>query len=476
MSKDSIRKKILEVKEKSKKTLESSDVSPEIASLIDSFLLIIDILAMVFLEKKVRKNSSNSGVPPSQNFGTNGNRNKNIDNSKVHKGEQLPNTRNIEINDTATVDSCGNCNADLSETRVKDSESRVEIDITYEITKKIVTAEIKECQDCGSVTKGAFPKGMDGKLQYGAGVRSAIINYLMVQMMSLERVEEHFRGLIGKIISQATMLKYVFKFYLSLEKWEGIQIEKLLKMPVIHVDETSLRVNKVNYWLHVYTYGDISLQFVHPKRGCEAVDDIGIIPKYGGVIVHDCWATYFAYKNVDHALCGSHILRELKFIEECHHYSWAMMMKELLKEAAEVVSDRKDTQILTAKEYRNLKKRYREILHEALNELPKFPKKQKGKGKGKVKHSDAQNLYLRLKKYESSILMFARVKEVDFTNNRAERDIRCSKTKQKVSGGFRTLKFAKAYARITSFIKTMRYKGYSSFQAINLAMVCKIFK
>ena len=66
--------------------------------------------------------------------------------------------------------------------------------------------------------------------------------------------------------------------------------------------------------------------------------------------------------------------------------------------------------------------------------------------------------------------MFARVKEVSFTNNRAERDIRNSKTKQKVSGGFRTLKYAKAYARITSFIKTMRYQGHSSFEAINLKM------
>ncbi len=66
--------------------------------------------------------------------------------------------------------------------------------------------------------------------------------------------------------------------------------------------------------------------------------------------------------------------------------------------------------------------------------------------------------------------MFARVKEVNFTNNRAERDIRNSKTKQKVSGGFRTLRYAKAYVRITSFIKTMRYQGYSSFEAINLKM------
>ena len=481
MTKNSIRQKVEEAKERTAKALSSKKISPELKVAVESLLLVIDILVLVFLEKKTKKTSSNSGLPPSQNFGSNGNRNKNIDNNKCHNGEQLPNTRNVEIEEIVTINSCKGCDADLTGAEVIDSESRVEIDITYEITKKTVTAEVKECGQCGTVNKGNFPIGMEGKLHYGTGIRSAIINYLMVQMMSLEKVEEHFKGLIGRVISQATMLKYVFQFYLSLATWEGEQVERLLKMPVIHVDETSLRVNKVNNWLHVYTYGDVSLQFVHSKRGTEAVDDIGIIPRYQGIIVHDCWATYFAYKNVNHALCGSHILRELKFVEESNYYSWAAMMKELLKEAGEVVAGRIKTQVLTVEERKLLQERYREILSSALTELPKFPKKEEettqenGKKKrGRVKHTDAQNLYLRLKKHESSILMFTKIKEVNFTNNRAERDIRCSKIKQKVSGGFRTLKFAKAYARITSFVKTMRYKGYSSFQAINLALAGNI--
>ena len=152
--------------------------------------------------------------------------------------------------------------------------------------------------------------------------------------------------------------------------------------------------------------------------------------------------------------------------------AWAIMMKELLKEAGEVVAGRTKTQILDTKEYEKLQKRYREILEYGLTELPTFPLTGPN-GKGKPKHTEAQNLYLRLKKYEDSILMFARIKEVNFTNNRAERDFRTSKTKQKVSGGFRTEKFAKAYVRITSFIKTMRYQGYSSFEAINLKMAGK---
>lgn len=474
VNKESIQKKIEDAKKRTRDALSLKSVTPEIKAAVESLLLVIEILAMVFLEKKVRKTSSNSGVPPSQNFGSNGNRNKPGNSETDKKGIQLPNTRNVTEKILIPVDECKKCGEDLSSKKPDDKETRVEIDIIYEITKKEITAEIKECGACGGITKGNFPEGIDGKLQYGIGIKAAIINYIIVQMFSYERCSEHFKGLIGRFISQATMLKYIMSFYLSLAKWEAEKVKELLKMPVIHVDETSVRINKATYWIHVYTYGNISLQFIHRSRGAEAVNDIGIIPKYGGIIVHDCWATYFSYKNVGHALCGSHILRELRYTMESEEYgaSWAMMMKELLKEAGEVVAGRTGIQILFSEEYKMLQMKYREILNYALTELPSFPKTGPN-GKGKPKHTDAQNLYLRLKKYEDSILMFARIKEVNFTNNRAERDIRGSKTKQKVSGGFRTLKYAIAYARIISFIKTMRYQGYASFEAINLKMAGK---
>lgn len=50
----------------------------------------------------------------------------------------------------------------------------------------------------------------------------------------------------------------------------------------MNVDETSLRVDKKNHWIHVYSAGDITLKLLHGRRGTEAIDEINIIPRYSG--------------------------------------------------------------------------------------------------------------------------------------------------------------------------------------------------
>lgn len=467
MKKESIRKRIEEARANVEKAFAEDEASPSIRTAVESILLILDVVVAVLLEKKTRKNSSNSGLPPSRNGGPNGNRNTSQgDRSK--KGEQIENTRKVETTETVSPGDCSKCGADLRCVEISKTEDRKKIDIIYEITEHTVTSEVKECPECGYLNKGVFPEGMDGKLQYGMGIKASIINFLMIQMISLERVQEHFRGLLGRFISQAIMLKYIAQFSISLEAWELCQIKKLLLAPVIYCDETSTRVDKKNYWIHSYSYGDITLKFVHENRGREAIEDIAIIPKYGGIIVHDCWASYLSYDHLDHGLCGSHLLRELKFIEDSTGNRWANNMKKLLQEAAETVVDRPFKRVLTEKEYKRLQSRYRNILTRGEKELPSFP----GPSgvRGRVKHTDAQNLWLRLHNYEESVLLFARRKEVDFTNNRSERDLRDSKTKQKVSGTFRKLAYAKHFVRISSYAKSMRYRGYSSLEAIMLAL------
>ena len=207
---------------------------------------------------------------------------------------------------------------------------------------------------------------------------------------------------------------------------------------------------------------------LHPKRGCEAIEAIAILPRYAGVAVHDCWASYLSYAHCDHALCGAHLLRELTFIIDAHDYAWAKRMKRLLLRTCHQVATR-DHKTLTPNEYKALQKRYRTLLTQGAKELPPIPPRLNGQ-RGRVAKSDAHNLWERLQKHEAAVLLFANHPHVAFTNNRAERDLRMSKVKQKVSGCFRTRRYAEAYCRISSYLQSMANQGYNPLVAIQIAL------
>ena len=81
----------------------------------------------------------------------------------------------------------------------------------------------------------------------------------------------------------------------------------------------------------------------------------------------------------------------------------------------------------------------------------------------------------RLEDFELSVLAFTIFEEVPFTNNVAERDIRMEKTRQKVSGCFRTLDGARVFARIRSYISTCRKRQRNILQELQRVIVGKPF-
>lgn len=445
-------------------------IDSETSMLIQSMFMLINLLIAIFLEKTTKKNHKNSSKPSSQtekdesaitNSGTNGK-------GKLENNTTAHNTRTVETVTLVKVKHCDVCGEDLTKTACDHTERRTRIDIIFEKTVEHVDAEVKICPQCDAMVKGQFPVDMPGPLQYGNGIKAYIINLLVCQMISLNRAQKMVKSIIGEIIAEASLLKFVLRLHLALEPWESASIEHLLKSQAMNMDETSLRVDKKNHWIHVYSAGDITLKFLHRKRGTEAMEEINIIPRYSGTIIHDCWASYLSYNHCDHGLCGSHIVRELTCIIESNGYKWASNMKILLLETCKKVSGRKNKR-LSEKQYTNLQKRYRNILTRGEAELPIIPAKPDGK-RGKMAKSDAHNLWERLKDSESSVLLFAKKSAVSFTNNRAERDLRMAKVKQKVSGCFRKELYAKAYCRISSYLQTMANKGYNPLIAIQMAL------
>lgn len=451
-------------------------VSAECSVLFKSILILVELVISIFMEKATKKNSSNSGIPPSQTDEdqTTPKKNRSKEETQDSSDTKASNTRTVETITTATVETCSNCHACLQDVACQSVQRRTRIDIIFEKTVEHTDAQVKKCPACNHKTTGAYPEDMHGPLQYGNGLKAYIIHLLVSQMIPLNRVQKQLATLIDVVISQTTMLCYIMKLYYALEQWEADSIKLILATEFIHVDETSMRVNKKKCWIHVYSSGDIVLKFIHKKRGKKAIRSIGIIPRFKGVLIHDCWSSYLSYEHLLHALCGAHLLRELKFIVQSNGYAFARNMKKLLKKTCKKVA-LSDDKAVSDKEYQRLQKHYRNLITRGEKELPEIPKKPKGK-RGKVAKSDAHNLLERMKKYEAAVLLFAKYSHVAFTNNRAERDLRMDKVKQKVSGCFRTFKYAKAYCRIVSYIKTMQNKNISPMVAIQMALTGQIYK
>lgn len=475
VNKQSLREEFSALKGRFDQLVADGKMAAESRDLFQALLMLLELLMAVFLEKHTPKTSANSSRPSSQTP---------KDETAVGqpgchgKGKKLDharsaNTRTVEMVQVSGVSFCEHCGEDLRKARCRGHERRTRIDIVFEKVVVHVDAEIKRCPTCHEQTRAPFPEAFAGPLQYGSGIKAYALNLLLAQMLSLKRVQQSIQTLIGLVISEATILKYVLQLNRALARWEQEAIEQLLALPALHVDETSLRVDRKNYWIHVCAGGDITLKCLHPKRGQEAMQATGIIPRYGGVIIHDCWASYLAYDHCGHGLCGAHLLRELAFIVDAQGYAWAKNMKRLLQQTCRLVA-RRQRKKLTRREYANLQKRYRNILTRGEKELPPIPPRHNGK-RGRIAKSDAHNLWERFRNHESAVLLFAKEAYVPFTNNRAERDLRMSKVKQKVSGCFRKPEFAQAYCRISSYLQTMANRGYNPLVAIQMALSGQLY-
>ena len=451
---------------------EAGKVSTEADALFGILLTLMNVLIAVLLEKTTPKTSANSSIPPSQTDAE----------DKTAKGAGTGRRRRrtgsdpvdadgfttVVIEETSTVSDCEGCGADLEDVAPCGSERRTLYDIEFRLVERTVEAEIKLCPACAEQTRGRFPDTMPGPVQYGHGIQALVINLLVAHMLSLNRTVALVQAMTGRRLSEATCLEWIRRLDRALQPWKEKAIERLLAAPALHADETGLRVDRKNHWIHILSDGEVTWKSLHRKRGTEAIDDIGIIPRYTGVLIHDCWSSYFTYTNCQHALCGAHLLRELAFIRASGDFRWARLMMTLLRKTCHRINI-SDAKALPDKEYRKVRTRYRTILTQGAKELPEIPKRQ-NKKRGRIAKSDAHNLHERLQKHETAVLRFAIDPYTSFTNNVGERGLRMSKVKIKVSGCFRTVAYAKRYCTISSYLQTAASLGYNAHTALDMAL------
>ena len=158
---------------------------------------------------------------------------------------------------------------------------------------------------------------------------------------------------------------------------------------VLHGDETGINSNGEQYWLHSLSNNVWTYFYAHKKRGSEAMDEMGVLPKYKGTLCHDHWKPYFKYE-CRHSLCNAHHLRELERAWEQDEQKWAKQMIEMLKKINNEVNDSGGS--LTQDKIRKYKIKYRKILKDGEKEIPRLNETRKQGRRGRIKKTKSHNL------------------------------------------------------------------------------------
>ena len=362
---------------------------------------------------------------------------------------------------------CDACGAALLASMVEKTVVRQVVDLPAPPPPKVTEhrAHLCRCGQCDAVTRGVFPAGVSGPVQYGpriAGIASYLQTYHCIPQ---ERLSLVLSDLFGLSAVPATLARLIGRTADRLQPFAKAVCKGLSgpQVAVKHLDETGFRVAGKTQWLHVICSPLLSHFRVSSRRG-------DLLTGVCGLVVHDHWAPYFKMESVQHALCNAHHLRELQALIVIEKEPWATDMKAFLLGAKALADTRTNGLTVDTHVIGDLLQRYDEILTLAMDFHEAQPPVQTicdaGKRRGRPKRRTGHNLALRLQKRKAEVVRFLTNAKAPFTNNEAERDLRMGKVRQKVSGCFRVVKGAEIFCTLRTVTCTARKQGWSIIETL----------
>jgi transposase len=299
-----------------------------------------------------------------------------------------------------------------------------------------------------------------------------VIYFSHYQLLPYKRLQEMMNDVFGVALSQGTISNLQKRCHNQLDSFEKSAREQLINANVVHFDETGMQVNKDLHWMHVACTDSLSLYHLDPKRGAIAMDVMVILPEFRSRAIHDHLSAYYLYDG-DHGLCNAHHLRELIYALEQYEQPWAGQLIDCLIEAKDDVNQSlvAGNQRLPNERLVYYKRRYSRLLRAGCDDIPVLPEPVMSTPKrGRKKQHKAKNLHDRLSKHKAQVLAFMDDFNVPFDNNLAERNLRMNKAKQKISGCFRSPEGGQRFARIRSYISTIRKQSLNVVDSLADAM------
>lgn len=414
------------------------------------------------LRKLTNRNSDNSSKPPSAD--SHKKKNKDI---KKRKKKQGPNyghegkTRNgfgaVDHKILLPLErcpECGNAVTAIPNTPVRQNQ------IAELVEKPVEVWEYQrpkyECPICGWRGYAELPLGCREDFSYGA-MLSSLVGWLGYGGHVSWAKQRYLVETIFDIpLSQGSLSKmhqwFCESLYPSYEQWW-----QYIQQPGVRcADETSYRLDGVNYWLWIATSDEVCVMFLAPTRSSKEVKSL-LGEDFEGILSSDCWSAYSPQNAKAKQKCLAHIGRDLAALTTSNFAAnrlFAERVTPILDSARQAHQDYHAGKV-TLNQLQN----HRLIVEVELSDVLDNPPK-------KDWPADAQTLANRLTRYWSDWFTFLTYPEVKPDNNDAERGLRPVVIHRKVSGGARSHWGGQLVAMMFSFLETMRLQGKNAVEEL----------
>ena len=455
------------------------------------------------LKARLNLNSSNSSMPPSTDRKPNSRSSSGTDATpspkslrtksgkspgaqKGHKGHGFSLPRREPDRTIHCVPSeCSGCPhaAECSKSQQK-IDTRYVLDLIIETLLLKYIAYSRKCPiRAGQELTGTFPQGVSHTKQYGDNFWTFAVALYLYFNCAYEKIHDFLSQITGSTTSAGWAWNKVKTLAESMTAEEAIKKIKglLLKEPSVVCDETGIRAESSNVWVHTVSTPKLTYQSASRKRGAQGMIEADFLPHYSGIVTHDCWSPYWndVLKSFDkdgnivgefkHSLCNQHLIRELLWVyenghETCdHNQNWAIELAALLI----VFKDIRDEAISKGEKYlsngtiENCYEVFMDYVNEGFVNNPYTKEKKDSKI-----HKKIIALLNRLSKRINEFLKFLEDFDVPFTSNQAELDLRGFKPRMSVSGCFRTFEGCKRFTMLKSIMDSAHKLGVSWKDAI----------
>ena len=412
------------------------------------------------LKNKSDKDSSNSNKPSSTNgfkkviTNQREKSNKSKGGQKNHEPHSLKKKLNQFINS-------GNVEEEIIEINKNDRNKNKryieKIVIDIKIVKSIKKYRYYMCDD----GKYHIPKCHNQYVQYGHNLKSIAMDLMVNLPNSTDGIVEFINDISNKgiTLSKGTLINWGNDLKANLSSEIQTIENELINSYYLNHDESQIKVDGSGYNILCACNKRYVRLWPSKYKSQDAIDEIGFLPRFKGVIVKDGTELYNKY-GIFLAQCISHIQRYLKGIYDFVNHKAPKKLSDFFTKYNNLRNNYIDKKIekFSDNELSNIINEYDSIIdeweHELKNDTNNHIFDDEFKLFTRLKY-DNKKMNSKIRGDRDEILYFLKDFKIPSTNNNAESSQRGVKIKQKI-GKFRSEEGANNYLIIKSCILTYK--------------------